>query len=147
MNPEEQVKNNLKVMANKYSLKSDEESDDSMSSNDSYISDDWIIPTYKCKICKIKFSILIQHLKKSLCGKEYTESEWSDLIQGNNMIKKIKAINRKRRNYKNNREVVLKKNRESYSRNKDKYKPTRAAYYKENAESMKKEYQESKKNY
>ena len=148
MSQEEQVKNNLKIMADKYSLKSDEESDDSMASNDSYISDDWIIPTYKCKICKIKFMSLIQHLKKqSSCGKEYTESEWSDLIQGNNMIKKMKAINRKRRNYKNNREVVLKKNRESYTRNKDKYKPTRAAYYKANAESMKKEYQESKKNY
>ena len=139
---EKNSKKSLQTMVTKYSLKDDEESDGSDSE------DDWVLATHKCKICKYGHKSLIQHLKKNFsCGQEYSESEWMDLRNGVKMIKRSKEYFRKKRNYKNNREVVLQRNRESYARNKDKYKPTRAAYYKANAENLKNEYQESKKNY
>ena len=139
---EKNSKKKLQTMVTKYSLKDDIESDGSDSE------DDWVLATFKCKICKYGHKSLIQHLKKKpSCGQEYSESEWMDLRNGVNMIKKSKEYNRKKRNYKNNREVVLQRNRESYARNKDNYKPTRATYYKANAENMKKGYLESKKNY
>ena len=138
---EKNSKKKLQTMVTKYSLKDDIESDGSDSE------DDWVLATFKCKICKYGHKSLIQHLKKKpSCGQEYSESEWMDLRNGVNMIKKSKEYNRKKRNYKNNREVVLQRNRESYARNKDNYKPTRATYYKANAENMKKGYLESKKN-
>ena len=139
---EKTSKKNLHAMVTKYSLMDGQESDGSDSD------DDWVMATYKCKICKYGQKSLIQHLKKRpSCGKEYSESEWMDLKNGVKMIKKTKESLHKKRNYKHKKEIVLQRNRESYARNKENYKPTRAAYYKANAESMKKEYQESKKNY
>ena len=121
----------------------------------------------KCKQCKIRFSSILQHLKKSAeCSNVYSESDMTQLRQLAKMKSKEKRTEWRKKNkeslkakeaeryqgrkkemadfYQKNREQILQKRLNDYDRDQDKRYERKRRYYEKNKETIAQKYQVKK---